>query len=128
METLCWEVVDERESSALVVDLSTAGARLERPFTGGRLVHEVPLQLELPGIDEVLWARGTIMFDHVVPAKNAGPFGLLRRTGFHIAVAAGRDRRLLREYVYDTDRARRAANDEENPHHMMMLASCYHCG
>lgn len=127
METLCWEIVDDRESSALVVDLSTAGARLERPYTGGRLVREVPLQLELPGIDEVLWARGTIVFDQVVPAKS-GPFGLLRRTGFHIAVAAGRDLRLLRDYVYDIDRARRAANDEDHPNGLMMLASCYHCG
>ena len=128
METLCWEIVDDRESSALVVDLSPAGARLERPYTGGRLVREVPLQLELPGIDEVLWARGTIVFDQVVPAKNSGPFGLKRRTGFHIAVAAGRDLRLLRDYVYDTDRARRAANDEDHPTRFMMSASCYHCG
>lgn len=128
METLCWEIVDDRESSALVVDLSAAGARLERPYTGGRLVREIPLQLELPGVDEVLWARGTIMFDQLVPAKNSGPFGLVRRTGVHMAVPAGRDRRLLREYVYDTERARRVANDEEDPTRLMMLASCYHCG
>lgn len=120
--------MDDRESSAIIVDLSTDGARLERPYTGGRLVREVPLQLELPGIDEVMWARGSIVFDQVVPAKNSGPFGLKRRTGFHIAVAAGRDMRLLREYVYDIDHDRRIANEDNRNDELMMFASCYNCG
>jgi len=128
MEALCWEIIDDRESSAMVVDLSTEGARIERPYTGGRLVREIPLQLELPDMDEVMWARGTIVFDHLVPAKNSGPFGLVRRTGFHIEMAAARDLRLLRDYVYDTDRVRRAANDDHWGDDRMMFASCYHNG
>ena len=33
---MCWEVVGERERSALLVDVSTEGARVERPYIGGR--------------------------------------------------------------------------------------------
>ena len=142
IEALCWEIVGERERSSLVVDLSSQGARLERPYLpasyvdyddmdlgpAGRstfvvaparpreLERIVPLQLEIPDIDEVMWARGDVVFDELVPVKhNGGPFGLLRRTGFHLALAA-RDTRLIRDYVYDVVARRQvvaeAANDE----------------
>lgn len=100
VEALCWELIGEREVSSFVVDLSSDGARLERPFTGGRIAREVPLQLEIPGIDEVMWARGDVVFDQIVAAPDKGPFGLMRRTGFHISLAAARDLRLVRDYVY----------------------------
>ena len=120
VDALCWELVDERETSGLVVDLSIDGARLERPYVGGRLAREVPLQLEIPGLDEVMWARGDVVYDRLVPAtRAAGPFGLVRRTGYRIAIAAARDLRLLRDYVFEIDRAR-AAHEME-----LALASCY---
>jgi hypothetical protein len=126
VEALCWEVVGDREISSLVVDLSSTGARLERPYVGGRLAREVPIQLEVPGIDEVMWARGDVVFDQLVPApaQSGGPFGLLRRTGLRIAIAAARDLRLLRDYVYDIARLRDAIELEPElaP---TMLASCY---
>jgi hypothetical protein len=139
IEALCWEVVGDRELSSLVVDLSSDGARLERPFIAPghgdsgpielgpagksryapraplttRLERVVPLQIEVPGIDELMWARGDVVFDELVPVKtNGGPFGLLRRTGFHISLAAARDLRLLREYVYEMHAKQQAANDE----------------
>jgi hypothetical protein len=107
-EALCWEMIDDRENSAIVVDLSSEGARVERPYHGGRLLREVPLQLEVPGLDEVMWARGDVMFDTLVPSKSllAGPFGLVRRTGYRIAMAAQRDLRLLKDYVYEITRQR----------------------
>jgi hypothetical protein len=103
VEALCWEVVGDREVSSMVVDLSSDGARVERPFLGGRIQREVPLQIEVPGIDEVMWARGDVVFDHLVQtrAPSGGPFGLLRRTGYRIAIAAARDLRLLRDYVHE---------------------------
>src|SRR5262245_60226754 len=115
-EAMCWEVVGERETSALCVDLSTRGARVERPFVGGRIEHEVPLPLEVPGIDEVMWARGDVVFDQLLPVKGAGPFGLLRRTGYRVAIAAARDLRLLRDFIYA-----RIEVEESS----LMLASCY---
>ena len=121
VEALCWETIGDRETSALLVDVSTQGARVERPYIGGRIEVEVPLQIEVPGIDEVMWARGDVVFDELVPAKTrGGPFGLIRRTGYRIALAAARDLRLLRDYVYDTYYARRAVEDDP-----LAFASCY---
>ena len=135
IEALCWELVHDRERSSLVVDLSSEGARLERPYLpagyvdydalelgpAGRssyvapprsLDRIIPLQLEIPEIDEVMWARGDVVFDELVPVKtNGGPFGLLRRTGFHLGMAS-RDTRLIRDYVYDVMARQRAANDD----------------
>src|SRR5207249_8914956 len=118
VEALCWELVDDHETSSLIVDLSSDGARLERPYVGGRIQREVPLQIEVPGIDEVMWARGDVVFDQLVPTKSptGGPFGLIRRTGYHIAIAAARDLRLLRDYVFETHRAAK--------HHEIGRASC----
>lgn len=118
---MCWEIVGDRETSALIVDLSTEGARVERPYIGGRIETEVPLQLEVPGIDEVMWARGDVVFDRLVPAKtHGGPFGLIRRTGYRIAIAAARDLRLLRDYVYEMHHLKNGpANDD------LSFASCY---
>jgi len=104
---MCWEIVDDIERSALMVDLSMEGARIERPYTGGRLERAVPLQLEVPGLDEVMWANAEVVFDQVVQSREpqAGPFGLLRRTGYRIVTAAARDLRLLRDYVFESYRS-----------------------
>lgn len=121
IEALCWEVVDERETSALIVDISTQGARIERPYLGGRIQREAPLQFEVPGIDEVMWAKGDVVFDRLVPVRaNGGPFGLIRRTGYHIAIAAARDLRMLRDYVYEMHRKSREKSDLD-----LALAACY---
>jgi hypothetical protein len=116
-------VVGDRERSALLLDISTEGARVERPFVGGRIEHAVPLQLEVPGIDEVMWARGEVVFDRLIEAKaNGGPFGLIRRTGYRIAIAAARDLRLLRDYVWDMHNLQRARETELDD---LAFASCY---
>jgi hypothetical protein len=135
LEALCWEVVGHHELQSMVVDLSSEGARLQRPFIvagedsgpielgpagksryiprprlAERRDRVIPLQLEVPGIDEVMWARGDVVFDELVPVKSSGgPFGLMRRTGVHISLAAGRDMRLLRDYVYDMHAMQQAA-------------------
>ena len=115
VEALCWEIIGEKETSALAVDLSTEGLRIERPYLGGRIEREMPLQLEVPGIDEVMWAKADVVFDKVVQANvNGGPFGLIRRTGFRIALAASRDLRMIRDFVYDRYERFRADEDEEN--------------
>ncbi len=139
IQALCWEVIGDHEASSLVVDLSTSGARLERPYLpdgwpeweaastielgpAGRprqrapraLRREriVPLQLEVPGIDEVMWARGEVVFDELVSSPKGGPFGLVRRTGYHIALAARRDLDLLSDFVWDTYAKQRSADDD----------------
>jgi hypothetical protein len=104
VEALCWEVSDAGEVSAMAIDLSQGGVRIERPYVGGRTPKVVPLQLEVPGIDEVMWARGEACFDHVRIGDHGG---LMRRTGYRIQMAASRERRMIRDYVYDMDSTRR---------------------
>ena len=117
VEALCWEIIGDRENSALAVDLSTEGLRIERPYLGGRIEPEVPIQLEVPGIDEVMWAKADVVFDRLVPAKDQGPFGLLRRTGFRIALAAARDLRMIRDFIHERQRADETVE--------LAMASCY---
>lgn len=121
VEAMCWELVSGAEQSGLALDLSSNGLRLERPYTGGATQREVQLEIEVPGIDEVMWARGDVCFDILVPTTKAsgGPLGLIRRTGYRIARAAQRDLRHLQEFVTETYRARyeRMLDDA--------LASCY---
>ena len=56
---------------------------------------------------------------------NGGPFGLIRRTGYRIALAAARDLRLLRDYVWDTHNAQRARDADIAD---LAFASCYSRG
>ena len=54
----------------------------------------------------------SVVFAEVVSVKtNGGPFGLMRRTGVHISLAAGRDMRMLRDFVYEMHARQQAAND-----------------
>ncbi|MEZ4364280.1 MAG: hypothetical protein R3B48_29165 [Kofleriaceae bacterium] len=110
MAGLCWEVVEGKERPGLVVDLSWEGVRLERPFVGGVTPAEVQLELDVPGIDEVIWAKAGACFDEVVAAPvdsiSGGPMGLVRRTGFRLLAAASQDLKMLREYL--VERRRRA--------------------
>lgn len=114
VETLCWEMIDGREASGLAVDLSSGGLRIERPYIGGPTRREVMLELEVPGIDEVMWARGDACFDVLVPTTTpaGGAMGLVRRTGYRIMLAARRDLRMLEEFVVETFRARRRSEEE----------------
>jgi hypothetical protein len=104
-DALCWELVDGREVSGLAVDLGVLGLCVERPYIGGRTPSEVPLQLELPGTDEVMWATAHPRFDMVIARGRQ----LIRRTGYRIALAARRDLRTLHELVIETARLRAAA-------------------
>ena len=105
---MCWEMVDGKELSGLALDLSSGGLRLERPYTGGPSRKDVQLEIEVPGIDEVMWARGDVSFDILVPTTSpcGGRLGLIRRTGYRISRAAQRDLRRLHEVVIETHRAR----------------------
>ncbi|HEY5937680.1 MAG TPA: hypothetical protein VIU61_23695 [Kofleriaceae bacterium] len=105
VEALCWELVDGKETSGLAVDLSPIGLRIERPYVPGPTRHTVPLEIEVPGIDEVMWARAEACYDVLLPSKT---HGIIRRTGYVIAGAASRDLRMLEEFVVETHRARRA--------------------
>lgn len=122
METFCSELVERGELPGLVVDLGEGGLRLERPYLGGATPSEILLEVEVPEVDEVMWARAAVCFDRVRPAPrgvHGGPFGMLRQTGLRILDAAARDLRLLRDYVFEKRRAEQTVLED------LGLASCY---
>ncbi len=124
VETFCCELVGGRDRPGLVVDLSPEGARLERPYLGGPTPREIVLELEVPEIDEVIWARGEVCFDQLrqAPAGQGGPLGLMRTTGIRLVSAATRDLRMLRECVIETHRARQKVERVDDA---LFDAACY---
>jgi hypothetical protein len=108
IDALCWEVIDGKEASGLAVDLSSMGLRIERPYSGGPTRKEVQLEIEVPGIDEIVWAKGEASSDILVPTSlpAGGPMGLIRRTGYRLILAAQRDLRMIKELVWETAKLR----------------------
>ena len=101
VEAFCSEILDGRERHAVVLDLSSTGLRVARPYTGGRTPREVQLELELPGVDEIIWAKGHVCYERIRPA-SPGTMALgriVRTSGIRLVAAAARDLRVLREYV-----------------------------
>ncbi len=117
VEALCWELVDGKQAGGLAVDLSSMGLRIERPYTGGPTRREIQLEIEIPGIDEVMWAKAEASSDILVPTVSpaGGPMGLIRRTGYRLLAAASRDLRMIRELVFDTDAVHRNLVEEWEP-------------
>jgi hypothetical protein len=97
VESLCTEVVAEREQLGMVVDLSAGGLRLQRPLRGRAEGRIIQLEFELPEVDEIVWASGEICFDQLwrVPSTS----GPLRTSGVRLVAAASRHLKMLRDYV-----------------------------
>ena len=111
VETLCSEVVDDREHYGMLVELSPNGVRLERPLSGRRDGRIVQLEFELPDADEIIWAKGEICFDRY-RQTYAGP-GAVRSTGVLLVAAASRHLRMLRDWVAATVEARQRARQDD---------------
>jgi hypothetical protein len=94
---LCNALVDEQDQYALLVDVSAHGLRLERPLRGRAEGGLVQLEFELPGVDEILWAKGEIRFDRL---RLQGRAQAVRTTGVRIVAAASRHLGLLRDWVH----------------------------
>lgn len=107
VESFCWEIVDGKEIGSISLDLSTHGVRIERPYVGGGTRSEVQLELEIPEIDEMMWAKGAATYDVLVQDKSpsGGPMGLVRRTGYRLVAGARRDFNRLAEYVMEREKA-----------------------
>ena len=111
LEGLCGVVTQRELRHAALIDLSASGLRLERPFDPASASRVVQLEIELPDVDEVVWARGDITYALLTPMGGRHPNGQPRfwcRAGIRIGGMAQRDRRLLRDYVFEVRRARTA--------------------
>jgi len=113
LDGLCGVVSKDELRHAALLDLSALGLRLERLFDPALASRVVQLEIELPGTDEIVWARGEVTFAHLSPMGGQHPDGQPRlrcRAGIRIDRVAGHERRLLRDYVIESRRAfRRAA-------------------
>jgi hypothetical protein len=113
LDGLCGVVSKDELSHAVLLDLSALGVRIERLFDPALASRFVQLELELPGTDEIVWARGEVTFAQLTPMGGSHPDGQPRlrcRAGLRIDRVALRDRRLLRDFVIETRRARRVAS------------------
>jgi hypothetical protein len=88
-----------------MVDLSTTGLRVERMFDGKTASPVVQLEIELPGVDEILWAHGVVTFARLSPMPgytDEGQPNFWFRTGIRFVSMCQRESRMLRDYVVDT--------------------------
>ena len=116
VETLCSEVIDDREHYGMLVELSPNGVRLERPLHGRREGSIVQLEFELPDADEIIWAKGEVCFDRYRrPLEGANA---VRTTGVRLVAAASRHLRMLRDWVAATVEARRRALENDIAGHL----------
>ncbi|CAN5858440.1 hypothetical protein BH11MYX2_BH11MYX2_05740 [soil metagenome] len=83
-------------------DLSEHGLRLERPFDPATARKVVQLEIDLPGLDEVLWASGVVTFASLTPMGGTTANGQPRfwcRAGLRLDGICRREQSLLRDYV-----------------------------
>jgi hypothetical protein len=104
VDGLCGVVADDDLHHASMSNLSQLGLRLERVFDPRRARPIVQLEIELPGIDEIVWATAAVTHAHLTPMKGRTVDGQPRfwcRAGLRIADASQRERKLLRDYVVE---------------------------
>ena len=112
IDGLCGVASNDELHPASMSNLSTLGLRVERPFEPKRARSIVQLEIELPGIDEIVWASANVTHAFLTPMPGRTIDGQPRfwcRAGLRIADVSRRERALLRDYVIETMIARRAA-------------------
>jgi len=107
LEGFCSVAVDDALHHAHLTSLSTLGLRVEQPSRTATTRRMVQLEIELPGLDDVIWASAYITDVRIAYGRQ--PW--LCRTGLQIASIATRERRLLRDYVVEHMVAREAERD-----------------
>src|SRR5262249_514310 len=105
VEGLCGVVANDELRHASMCNLSTLGLRIERPFDAKTARPIVQLEIELPGVDEIVWASAIVTHALLTPMPGRCADGQPRfwcRAGLRIADASHRERRMLRDYVVET--------------------------
>jgi hypothetical protein len=108
VDGFCGVVCREQLRHASLRDLSVHGLRIERPFDPRTASPHLQLEIELPEIDEILWAKGAVTFAHLSPMGGRHPDGQPRlwcRAGVRIEGLARSEQRLLGDYVFETRRS-----------------------
>jgi len=114
VDGLCGVVANDELRPASMMDLSLSGIRLERPFDPKTAKKVVQLEIDLPGIDEVLWARAVVSHAWLTPMHGKTPDGQPRfwcRAGLRLEDVARRERRMLLDYVVENLRVTTTKRD-----------------
>jgi hypothetical protein len=104
LDGFCGVAGDHDLGHASMSDLSTLGLLLERPFDPATARPVVQLEIELPGIDEVVWTSARVTRAFLTPMGGVRPDGQPRfwcRAGLVLGDTSRRERRLLRDYVVE---------------------------
>jgi hypothetical protein len=112
VDGLCGVVANDDLHHASMSDLSTLGLRIERPFDPKTAKPIVQLEIELPGLDEVVWASAVVQHAHLSPMPGRTHDGQPRfwcSAGLRISDASQRELRMLRDYVIEKLVTRRSA-------------------
>ncbi|MEO6772085.1 MAG: PilZ domain-containing protein [Kofleriaceae bacterium] len=112
VDGFCGVASDDDLHHASMSNLSTLGLRLERPFDPGAARSIVQLEIELPGIDEIVWASAVVTHAYLTPMPGRRADGQPRfwcRAGLRIKDASRRERRMLQDYVVEQLVSRRTA-------------------
>lgn len=102
LDGLCAIVIGHDLRPATMSDLSWLGLRVELPFDARSARRTLQLEIELPEVDELMWASGHVTYARLSPMGGLHANGQPRlwcSAGVRLEVAASRERRLLREYV-----------------------------
>jgi PilZ domain-containing protein len=105
VDGFCGLVTRDELRHATLRDLSETGVRLELVFDPATARRTVQLELELPHVDEVVWASADVTFAHLSPLPRHRPDDqprFLCRAGLRIADISRPERRMLRDYVHWT--------------------------
>jgi len=89
---------------AAMSDLSMLGLRLERPFDPASARPIVQLEIELPGVDEVVWTSAIVTHAWLTPMPGRTRDGQPRfwcRAGLRLGNSSRRESRLLRDFVIE---------------------------
>ena len=115
IDGFCGVVGDHDYSHAAMSDLSTLGLRLERPYDSATARPVVQLEIDLPGLDEVVWTSAIVTRAFLTPMPGRTAAGHPRfwcRAGLVIGDTSRRERRMLRDYVIEQMVSRRAARQD----------------
>lgn len=114
VEGFCGVVTDKDDlHHASMSNLSTLGLRLERPFDPDTARPVLQLEIDLPGLDEVVWASAIVTRAVLTPMPGRRADGQPRfwcRAGLRIGETSRRERRMLQDYVIEQMVTRRSAS------------------
>jgi hypothetical protein len=110
VEGFCSVATDDALQHAQLTSLSTLGLRIERPSQPATVRSMVQLEIELPGVDEIVWASAVVTDVRIAyfrRRRHDGRPPWTCVTGLQIAAISRTERRLLRDYVVEQMVARR---------------------